>query len=51
VRAELDLQSIVSELYSPLYGFALTRNETQATDLTQETFLILSDSLWTKLVS
>jgi RNA polymerase sigma factor (sigma-70 family) len=44
VRTELDLESIVSELYSPLYrfAFALTRNETQAADLTQETFLILA---------
>src|ERR1700678_387868 len=44
VRTELDLESIVCELYSPLYrfAFALTRNETQAADLTQETFLILA---------
>jgi RNA polymerase sigma factor (sigma-70 family) len=44
VRTELDLDSIVSELYSPLYRFAfgLTRNETQAADLTQETFLVLA---------
>ena len=44
VRTELDLESIVSELYSPLYwfAFALTRNETQAADFTQETFLILA---------
>jgi len=44
VRADLDLETIVSELYSPLYrfAFALTRNETQAADLTQETFLILT---------
>jgi RNA polymerase sigma-70 factor (ECF subfamily) len=44
VRTELDLESIVSKLYSPLYRFAfsLSRNETQAADLTQETFLILA---------
>jgi RNA polymerase sigma-70 factor, ECF subfamily len=44
VRAGLDLERIVSELYSPLYRFAfsLTRNESQAADLTQETFLILA---------
>jgi RNA polymerase sigma-70 factor, ECF subfamily len=44
VRADLDLEKIVSELYSPLYrfAFALTRTETQAADLTQETFLILA---------
>jgi RNA polymerase sigma-70 factor, ECF subfamily len=44
VRTELDLERIVSELYLPLYrfAFALTRNETQAADLTQETFLILA---------
>jgi DNA-directed RNA polymerase specialized sigma24 family protein len=44
VRTELDLESIVSDLYSPLYrfAFALSRNETQAGDLTQETFLILA---------
>lgn len=44
VRTELDLESIVSELYSPLYRCALglTRNEAPAADLTQETFLILA---------
>ena len=44
MRADLDLETIVSELYSPLYrfAFALTRNESQAGDLTQETFLILA---------
>jgi len=44
VRTEIDLESIVSELYSSLYRFAfsLSRNETQAADLTQETFLILA---------
>jgi RNA polymerase sigma-70 factor, ECF subfamily len=44
VRADLDLETVVSELYSPLYrfAFALARNEAQAADLTQETFLILS---------
>jgi RNA polymerase sigma-70 factor, ECF subfamily len=44
VRPDLDLQRIVSELYSPLYrfAFALSRNEAQAADLTQETFLILA---------
>ena len=44
MRADLNLETIVSELYSPLYrfAFALTRNESQAGDLTQETFLILA---------
>jgi RNA polymerase sigma-70 factor, ECF subfamily len=44
VRPELDLPKIVSELYSPVYRFALalSRNDTQAADLTQETFLILA---------
>jgi len=44
VRTELDLERIVSELYTALYrfAFALSRNETQAADLTQETFLILA---------
>ena len=44
MRTELDLERIVSELYSSLYRFAfgLSRNETQAADLTQETFLILT---------
>lgn len=44
MRSELDLQRIVSELYSPVYrfAFALSRNETQAADLAQETFLILA---------
>jgi RNA polymerase sigma factor (sigma-70 family) len=44
VRTELDLERIVAELYTPLYrfAFALSRNETQAADLTQETFLILA---------
>ena len=44
MRTELDLERVVSDLYSPLYWFALalTRNESQAADLTQETFLILA---------
>jgi RNA polymerase sigma-70 factor, ECF subfamily len=44
VPTELDLERIVSELYAPLYRFALalSRNESQAADLTQETFLILA---------
>lgn len=44
MRTELDLESIAFEQYSPLnrFAFALTRNETQAADLTQETFLILA---------
>jgi RNA polymerase sigma-70 factor (ECF subfamily) len=44
VLTELDLESIVTELYSPLYwfAFALTRNQVQAADFTQETFLILA---------
>ena len=44
VRTNLDLESVVSELYAALYRFALalTRNETEAADLTQEAFLILA---------
>jgi RNA polymerase sigma-70 factor, ECF subfamily len=44
VAAKLDLECIVTEFYAPLYrfAFALTRSETLAADLTQETFLILT---------
>ena len=44
VAKKIDLEAIVSELYSPLYrfAFALTRNESQSADLTQEAFLILA---------
>lgn len=40
----LDLERVVSELYASLYRFALalTHSESEAADLTQETFLILS---------
>ena len=39
----LAIEQIVSELYGPLYrfAFALVDNQTEAADLTQETFLIL----------
>ncbi|HZC34270.1 MAG TPA: RNA polymerase sigma factor [Chthoniobacterales bacterium] len=39
-----DLDSIVSEHYAALYrfGLALAKNESEAADLTQETFLILA---------
>ena len=41
---EIDLQAIVSEHYAALYRFgtALAKNENEAADLTQETFLILA---------
>ena len=41
---KIDLQAIVSETYAALYrfGLALARNENEAADLTQETFLILA---------
>jgi RNA polymerase sigma-70 factor (ECF subfamily) len=44
VAKKLDLQTIVSEHYAALYrfGLALARNESEAADLTQETFLILA---------
>lgn len=40
----LDLEAIVSEHYADLYrfGFALAKNESDAADLTQQTFLILA---------
>lgn len=40
----LDLQAIVSEHYAALnrFGLALTKNESEAADLTQQTFLILA---------
>ena len=40
----IDLQAIVSETYAALYrfGLALAKNESEAADLTQETFLILA---------
>jgi RNA polymerase sigma-70 factor, ECF subfamily len=40
----LNLQEIVSEFYSSVYRFALTltRNEIDASDLTQQTFFLLS---------
>jgi RNA polymerase sigma factor (sigma-70 family) len=43
VAKKIDLQGIVSEHYAALYrfGLALTKNESEAADLTQETFLIL----------
>ena len=41
---KIDLQAIVSEHYAALYrfGLALAKNESEAADLTQETFLILA---------
>jgi RNA polymerase sigma-70 factor, ECF subfamily len=44
VAKKIDLQAIVSEHYAALYrfGLALAKNESEAADLTQETFLILA---------
>jgi RNA polymerase sigma factor (sigma-70 family) len=44
VAKKIDLQTIVSEHYGALYrfGLALAKNESEAADLTQETFLILA---------
>jgi RNA polymerase sigma-70 factor, ECF subfamily len=44
VAKNIDLQAIVSEHYAALYrfGLALAKNESEAGDLTQETFLILA---------
>jgi len=44
VAKKIDLQGIVSEHYAALYrfGLALTKNESEAADLTQQTFLILA---------
>jgi RNA polymerase sigma-70 factor, ECF subfamily len=44
VAKKIDLQAIVSEHYAALYrfGLALAKNENEASDLTQETFLILT---------
>jgi RNA polymerase sigma-70 factor, ECF subfamily len=44
VGKKIDLQAIVSEYYAALYrfGLALAKNESEAADLTQETFLILA---------
>jgi RNA polymerase sigma factor (sigma-70 family) len=44
VPRKIDLQAIVSEYYAGLYrfGLALAKNESEAADLTQETFLILA---------
>ena len=41
---KLNLENIVSEFYAPLYRFALSlaRNESEAADLTQQTFFILA---------
>ena len=41
---DLDLEGIVGRFYAPLYRFALslTKSETEAADLTQQTFLILA---------
>jgi RNA polymerase sigma-70 factor (ECF subfamily) len=41
---KLNLESIVSEFYAPVYRFALSlaRNESEAADLTQQTFFILA---------
>ena len=44
VAKKIDLQAIVSDHYAALYrfGLALAKNESEAADLTQETFLILA---------
>jgi RNA polymerase sigma-70 factor, ECF subfamily len=44
VAKKIDLQAIVSEHYASLFrfGLALAKNEAEAADLTQETFLILA---------
>src|SRR5258706_7584153 len=44
VAKKIDLEAIVSEYYAALYrfGLALAKNESEAADLTQETFLILA---------
>jgi RNA polymerase sigma-70 factor (ECF subfamily) len=44
VATKIDLEAIVSEHYANLYrfGLALAKNESEAADLTQETFLILA---------
>lgn len=41
---KIDLKALVSEYYAALYrfGLALAKNESEAADLTQETFLILA---------
>jgi len=43
VKNRLVLEHVVSELYAPVYRFALALadSETEAADLTQETFLVL----------
>ena len=45
VAKKIDLQAIVSEHYADLYrfGLALAKNESEAADLTRETFLILAE--------
>ena len=42
MRAELDFERLVEEFHAPLYRFALSlsRDETEAADLVQETFYI-----------
>jgi RNA polymerase sigma factor (sigma-70 family) len=44
VNKKIDLQAVVSEHYAAVYrfGYALTKNESDAADLTQETFLVLT---------
>jgi RNA polymerase sigma-70 factor, ECF subfamily len=44
VAKKIDLQAIASEHYAALYrfGLALAKNESEAADLTQQTFLILA---------
>jgi RNA polymerase sigma factor (sigma-70 family) len=44
VGKKIDLQAIVTDHYAALYrfGLALAKNEAEASDLTQETFLILA---------
>jgi hypothetical protein len=43
LKNHLVIERVVSELYAPVYRFALVlaESETEAADLTQETFLIL----------
>jgi DNA-directed RNA polymerase specialized sigma24 family protein len=45
VAKKIELQAIVSEHYTALYrfGLALTKNESEAADLTQQTFPILAE--------
>jgi RNA polymerase sigma-70 factor (ECF subfamily) len=44
VAKKIDLEAVVSEYYAALYrfGLALAKNQSEAADLTQETFFILA---------